>query len=163
MIYRCPGGRERALSPCGCDVRILLTYCLVTKEPGKPQGVGLAAPVQQHRAFAWDVGAAHSGFWQREQLGVLWDGCGCSRGGLSLQRVDLISCKLHLARDGWGEWGGWSDSLSSLPLPASFGAGSTLLQRSRGYGWCGCVCVFTSLSCSGISSWGHLGSRKGRK
>lgn len=75
MIYGCPGGREKALSLCGCDVPMLLTYCLVTVQPGKPHGVGMAALVLLSRAFGWDVGAAHSGCgcWQREQLGDLWD------------------------------------------------------------------------------------------
>lgn len=92
-------------------------------------------------------------------------GCSCSRGGLSLQRADFITNRLH-TNPGKERCGG---NVETGLTPFLFDLSQLILElathcsgRAEVVGWCVCAHVLV-LPCVGISSWEHLGSREGRK
>lgn len=135
LIYRCPWGRERALSPCGCDVGMLLTYYLVTIKSAKPNGVGMAAllllcSTTEPVVGMWELlPVTVAGMWLLHRRFVP------AEGGFDILQVT------HEPWQGmvWGEWGGWSDSLSSPPFPAYLELAAHCCRGAEVVSWCVCV------------------------
>lgn len=143
---------------CGCDVTVLLTYCLVPLEPGKPRGGNSSspAPVQPHWAPGWDMGAVAAGRGSSLETSGLW----------LLQRRFVPAQSGFYIHELWpGMVGGaQGDSFSMTPFLLQLSQPHLELAARccRGAELVGWGCVFTGWSCSaGISSWGHLASRKG--